>query len=485
MEAQYRALPQSPDLAHDISIPSAIEDVDESILDDDLAPSSAPVDSRILWIHFMLGSAVLLPWNVMITAEPYFLSRLRNSPIRSTFASYLATTFTLSNFIFLAHATVTSKKVPSAQRTRWSMLCLALLTCLLTLSTFIHLPEGVFATFTIMAGIALAATGSYLQTSVIAVASLFGPTAIQSLISGQAVVAVVLSAVQLIGAAGSLHSSQAGPTDGVAETRSARLFFGISMTFLLACGAANAWMTRLPSFRAVIPNDEPWVLPRRLSISADPRSPRSPMLGGPLASVPDPKAIWDRILSVARRNIIYELAVAYVFIITLSVFPAITISIAPTNPAIHPLFFSSLHFLVFNIGDWFGRYLCSFPRLLVWRARRLLVLSLARTLLIPLFLACNLHRDASSPSTPPIINSDVLYMLLLFAFGLSSGYVSSMCLMAAPSLEHNPRLKGRKEDVDLAAPIASFCVVGGLVLGSILSFTVRAIVCACNPFLAE
>jgi hypothetical protein len=132
MEAQYRALPQSPDLAHDISIPSAIEDVDESILDDDLAPSSAPVDSRILWIHFMLGSAVLLPWNgtsetshisylvcrvsltmrpVMITAEPYFLSRLRNSPIRSTFASYLATTFTLSNFIFLAHATVTSKKV--------------------------------------------------------------------------------------------------------------------------------------------------------------------------------------------------------------------------------------------------------------------------------------------------------------------------------------------------------------------------------------
>lgn len=168
-----------------------------------------------------------------------------------------------------------------------------------------------------------------------------------------------------------------------------------------------------------------------------------------------------------------------------SVFPTITISIAPTNPAIHPLFFSSLHFLVFNIGDWFGRYLCSFPQLLVWCARKLLVFSLARTLFIPLFLACNLHRDASSPSTPPIINSDVLFMLLLFAFGLSNGYVSSLCLMAAPSLEHNPRLKGRKEDVDLAAPIASFCIVGGLVLGSILSFTVRAIVCNCNPFLTE
>jgi len=167
-----------------------------------------------------------------------------------------------------------------------------------------------------------------------------------------------------------------------------------------------------------------------------------------------------------------------------SVFPAITISILPTNPAIHPLFFSSLHFVVFNVGDWFGRYLCGIPRILIWCARRLLILSLLRTLFIPLFLACNLQRDASSPSTPPIINSDLLYMLLLFSLGISNGYVSSMCQIAAPSLEHNPRLKGRKEDVDLAAAIVSFSLVGGLVIGSILSFIVRAIVCSCNPFLA-
>jgi len=63
--------------------------------------------------------------------------------------------------------------------------------------------------------------------------------------------------------------------------------------------------------------------------------------------------------------------------------------------------------------------------------------------------------------------------------------VSTLCQMAAPSLEHNPRLKGRREDVDLAAPLAGFCVVGGLVAGSILSFTVRAIVCGCNPFLSQ
>ena len=54
----------------------------------------------------------------MITAEPYFLSQLRHSSMRSTFASYLVTAFTLSNFIFLAHATVTSKKVFFLPRAR-------------------------------------------------------------------------------------------------------------------------------------------------------------------------------------------------------------------------------------------------------------------------------------------------------------------------------------------------------------------------------
>jgi equilibrative nucleoside transporter 1/2/3 len=73
-------------------------------------------------------------------------------------------------------------------------------------------------------------------------------------------------------------------------------------------------------------------------------------------------------------------------------------------------------------------------------------------------------------------------MLILFAFGLSNGYVSSLCIMSASSLEHNPRLKGRKEDVDVAATVAGFCLVGGLAMGSIGSFAVRAAICGCNPF---
>ena len=163
-------------------------------------------------------------------------------------------------------------------------------------------------------------------------------------------------------------------------------------------------------------------------------------------------------------------------------FPPITISIKPTNPNTHPLLFAAIHFLVFNVGDFFGRYICSFPKLLVWSANRLLALSLARTLFIPLFLICNIQRGPATVVYDPIINSDLLFMIILGLFGLSNGYVSSLCLMSASSLEHNPRLKGKAEDVDVAATVASFCLVGGLALGSIFSFGVKGMICKCNPF---
>lgn len=59
--------------------------------------------------------------------------------------------------------------------------------------------------------------------------------------------------------------------------------------------------------------------------------------------------------------------------------------------------------------------------------------------------------------------------------------VGSLCMMSAPSLEHNRRIT--KDDVDTAAVVASFCLAGGLTLGSVANFGIRAIICRCNPFI--
>jgi equilibrative nucleoside transporter 1/2/3 len=356
--------------------------------------------------------------------------------------------------------------------------------------------SGVFTFFVLFNGAAQAAAGAYLQTSVVAVASLFGPPAVQAMMSGQAAVAVAVSGVQVLSAAASVHGRPSTyVSDGSAEERSAFIFFLLSTIFLIFSAMVYSWLVRTPVYaRVAAPLEQQ---SRKISNEVVNSSEQIGLVSSRPTGLSDENA--NAAIRVAKANVTYEVAVAYVFVVTLvsltlpmfimiflnvvlqAVYPAITTSIQSTNPDIHPLLFSSTHFLVFNIGDFLGRYTCSYPIFLIWSAKHLLTLSVARTLFIPVFLMCNVQRPSIVPSSP-VISSDFFYMAILFAFGWSNGYVSSLCMMSAPSLEHNPRLKGRVEDVDTAATVASFCLVGGLALGSIASFAVRAAICNCNPF---
>ncbi|KAG6919287.1 hypothetical protein DXG01_007419 [Tephrocybe rancida] len=488
-EALYHAIPQA--LAPEIEreLPSDIlelEAEDEADASDSPTPADPPavvVDAQVRWIHFILGCCVLLPWNgyiaVMITATPYFLSRLNGSPLKGIFSPYQSVTFTVSNFVFLAHATAVSKRTSPSHQIRQCILWLSILCFILTISTYLHLPAGLFFTLTLLIGVAQAALGSYLQTSVVAVASLYGPQALQAMMSGQAAVAVAVSSVQVLSSALFIWKSTpeqivANAIDGQAEKDSARVFFALSAIFLVISAFAHNILVSKATYKTLVaPLEQKFV--SQMGTVEEQQA---------LASIGRESFTSDkkRIIRVAKANVTFELAVAYVFIVTLAVYPPITTSVQPTNPATHPLLFNAIHFLVFNVGDFLGRYICSVPSLLVWSAKWLTALSLSRTLFIPVFLMCNIQRPSTEFPTPPIINSDLLFMLILFALGASNGYVSSMCMMSAPSLDHNPRLKGKKEDVDVAATVASFALVGGLSLGSCASFAVRAAICGCNPF---
>ncbi|KAI0363552.1 hypothetical protein BV20DRAFT_1047586 [Pilatotrama ljubarskyi] len=482
-EAIYQPIPQAPVASNPLlSVPGDL-DLDEDLTErsqHDVAETHVVVDSRIRWIHFLLGCAVLLPWNVMITATPYFLSRLEGTSLKGTFSSYLSVTFTIANFGFLAHATATAKKASNTRRSLFSLGFLAVLCLMLTASTYIHpAPEGFFV-LVLLNAVGQATAGSYLQTAVVAVASLFGPAAMQAVMSGQAAVAVAISGVQVLSAAASVHGTS--PSDGVSitepEEQSAFIFFGLSTIFLVICVAVHTWLVSLPAYKSVVSR-------ARLRH----RTQEESGLLEESANDPDSQAYRKadekhHVVRIAKTNTVFNVAVAYVFVVTLAVFPPITVSVLPTNPSVHPLIFTALHFLMFNVGDFAGRSICSLPRFHVWSARRLLTLSLLRTLFIPLFLMCNVQWASASSSSGPIISSDIVFMTIVLLFGLTNGYVSSMCMMAAPSLAHNPRLKGRVEDVDVAATVAGFCLVGGLAAGSMLSFAVRALVCDCNPFVA-
>jgi len=169
-----------------------------------------------------------------------------------------------------------------------------------------------------------------------------------------------------------------------------------------------------------------------------------------------------------------------------SVFPPITTSVLSVNkdPSVFwslPLVFQATHFVIFNVADLAGRLIISYPPLLVSSPKALVMLSLSRLTFIPLFLLCNITNQGRT--TPPVINSDEFFFLLVLLLGLTNGYTSCSVMVSASSLKLNPLLQNKSIYIDTAATVASFSLATGLVVGSISSFAVKALVCGgCNPF---
>ncbi|KAG6875395.1 hypothetical protein C0992_004014 [Termitomyces sp. T32_za158] len=315
-EAVYHAIPHALASEDDHESPPDIFELGaDEIMEAELllGPSDPPavlVDTQVWWIHFILGCCVLLPWNVMITATPYFLSRLNGSPLKRVFSSYLSVTFTAANFLFLAHATAVSKRTSPSRQIRRCIVWLSILCFLLTISTYVRLPAGVFMALTLFIGAAQSALGSYLQTSVVAVASLFGPQAMQSMMSGQAAVAVAVSGVQVMSSALFIWKSSPeeitiNAVSGDAEKDSARVFFAFSTFFLLMSVFAHNILTSKTTYKALVAPLEHKVILETGSIENEP-------FGRENFS-----SEWHRIMQVAKANISFEIAVACVFIVTL------------------------------------------------------------------------------------------------------------------------------------------------------------------------
>ena len=89
-----------------------------------------------------------------------------------------------------------------------------------------------------------------------------------------------------------------------------------------------------------------------------------------------------------------------------------------------------------------------------------LILSVSRVVFIPLYLLCNIHGRGAA------VSSDAFYLVIVqFLFGLSNGFLGSTCMMGA----------GEWVEVDereAAGGFMGLMLVGGLTVGSLLSFLV-------------
>jgi len=179
--------------------------------------------------------------------------------------------------------------------------------------------RGFFSSFVLLNGILQACAGAYLQPAVIALASLFGPTAVQAVMSGQGAVGVVVSGVQVLSATASVwgtspESVSASLQNGAAEARSAFIFFALSTVFFLCTIFFLGWLTAMPACKAVMVLFEQ--RQKQSESGGGDLDERQGLVSGGRSDMVS--GGQSQIMRVAKANVTYEIAVAYIFIVTLA-----------------------------------------------------------------------------------------------------------------------------------------------------------------------
>ncbi|XP_078392558.1 equilibrative nucleoside transporter 1-like [Cetorhinus maximus] len=112
--------------------------------------------------------------------------------------------------------------------------------------------------------------------------------------------------------------------------------------------------------------------------------------------------------------------------------------------------------------DWAGR---SITALSMWPQKdNVLLLSvLLRVFFIPIFMLCNVKERHFLPI---IFEHDGWFILFMFLFAFSNGYLVTLCMCYAPK-KVSPR------DAETAGAVMAFFLALGLALGAAVSFPIR------------
>jgi equilibrative nucleoside transporter 1/2/3 len=166
-----------------------------------------------------------------------------------------------------------------------------------------------------------------------------------------------------------------------------------------------------------------------------------------------------------RKTFWLATAVFLTFAITM-VYPVFTQKIfsvhSPSAGLIYkPASFIPLAFFFWNAGDLSGRLLTAIPILrITYRAKLVFVLACCRIAFVPLYLLCNIRGEGAT------VDSDFFYLFVVqLLFGLTNGYVGSLCMMGAVEYVD-------EDEREAAGGFMGLMLVGGLTVGSLLSFTV-------------
>ncbi|XP_013784945.1 equilibrative nucleoside transporter 1-like isoform X2 [Limulus polyphemus] len=363
---------------------------------------------NLVYIILMLhGVGTLMPWNMFITAKPYFVdlklsvsqNDTRAAEYRDNFLSYLGVAAQVPNvffnglnlFLHIGGGKLTKRITISII----VAILVFILTVILAVLDTSGWPEAFFYITMISVVILNMANGVY-QNCVYGVAAKLPMKYLNAVVLGSNVSGTIASLISILSIAASPN------------LRTAAIYYFITAIFVLLV-AVDTYFA-LPLTRFYRYHEE---ISRQAQEESKITSRRPPF--------------WKIFKKTWRQCF----NVFFVFFVTLTSFPAVQGSIFAVDSN---FFISSTYFipvccfLFFNLFAMIGNI---FPNWVVWPGPRFLWIPVvSRILFIPFFMMCNYKPQKRA--FPVLISSDWAYIIVSMFHGLSSGYYSSLAMMYVP-----------------------------------------------------
>ena len=378
--------------------------------------TEVPIDKyNIVYIILLIhGIGTLLPWNMFITANDYFVMKLTPGNgtndtssadhminYKDNFLSYVGIASKLPNTAvqlanFLVHINVRSLKIRILVSIVAQAICFAVTTGLAIvdssnwIATFFNVTMGTVVVVNIWNGI--------YQNCLYGQVAMLPAKYMNALVTGMNISGVVTSLFMIIALA-------AAPD----LRTSAIVYFTTAVVFLILCWATYEYLTKTEYFSYYLNRKED-----------------TPDVTGPLTAEFKSRPPY---LLILKQIWIHLFSVFFVYFITLALFPALLAAIVSNTSLAGKYFTVVWCFLSFNLFAMLGNIAVDFfPNLI--NQRRLWIWVLARMIFIPFFVFCNVK--AETRTAPVFFYNDTFYIIGVALFALTSGYMSSVAITVAP-----------------------------------------------------
>lgn len=394
----------------------------------------------IYGVVFLLGVSGHLPWNAILTAQPYFKARLAQSTLGTEFAAHFAIIFKTLKLAVFAAVSLAGLRINNKL---W--VALSALGNVLIFSILAAMVNGSGSnpdTFYLATLVLVTAAGLFLALFECGMYSILGPfpsRLTQSFLAGNAI-GGILAALNMIVAFYSAAENNIYSSTRSYFIISALVFLASLFLFLVFLGTEyfKYYQRRLALYTVVSQVSSPREHLRRTLLTKDESEE---------TLISDAKTMQKQkkqmcLLDAPTRNLLKSLwapnlSLFFLGFVNLAIFPALvtvtesTEATSPTASAFQRELFVPLAFLLISLADFVGKMM---PSIRHFRIERLpfTALSLARFAFIPLFLLGNIRIHGRSLLFPALLASDSLFFALIVVAFLSAAYLTTLIIIFAP-----------------------------------------------------